>query len=564
MSSFVVCILLLSLISINYAWPWSDDSLRDANGGDNCVICTLITAIVAQTGQLYQIPPMKAFERFCSYFTQDILHDACDAARLLYGPSIAHYLDLGYNPDETCFALNWCNDKDGPMCRLFPPYNKNEIIKQEALNNDITSEPTICNITEFKPICDVIERWGDDHYPVDDIDGDRFSDKNTMRGTNWRGKDCDDISKDIYPGRISMESDRFIDSNCNGIKGVNNKSIPYEDIFCKSSQQFGIAVWGDSAGAHFHLPPEWMNVTEMNQNVFEQAYYVLLDELDWPMLSATSAFYNNTERWKYIIDGPVQSLYEYMYENNKCIHRDYQNLGVNGARSSSMAHELIQTIARNAKFDHPIWGLFELIGNDVCSGHPGTSHMTTPTQFYTNNMESFTYLDSVLPNGSRILTMGLANGTVLYDSMHDKIHPIGWLNQDVTYSALYDYLNCLLISPCYGWMNSNATMRQVTQQRADELSESLKNLTETETFENITLQYIDFPLGQVIDIWHSMGGETWQLIEPVDGFHPNQIANSLLAQVVWSNLKQNMSHWIPPENQFNDEITKIFGDQGGY
>ena len=151
-----------------------------------------------------------------------------------------------------------------------------------------------------------------------------------------------------------------------------------------------------------------MNVTEMNQSVFDQMYYVLLDELDWPMLSATSAYYNNTDKWKFIIDGPVQSLYQYMYENNKCIHRDYQNLGVNGARSSSMAHQLIQTIARDNKIDHPIWGLWELIGNDVCNGHPGTSHMTTPDEFYANNMESFTYLDSVLPNGSRILTMGLA------------------------------------------------------------------------------------------------------------------------------------------------------------
>ena len=150
--------------------------------------------------------------------------------------------------------------------------------------------------------------------------------------------------------------------------------------------------------------------------------------------------------------------------------------------------------------------------------------------------------------------------------MHDKIHPIGWLNQDVTYKAVYDFLNCLLVSPCYGWMNSNATMREVTQERANELSASLKNLTETNTFENITLHYIDFPLQQVIDIWHSMGGETWQLIEPVDGFHPNQIANSLLAKVVWENLENstNMSYWIPPKNPYNDEITRIFGDQGGY
>ena len=219
-------------------------SVSDANGGDNCVICTLFTAIFAQLSQLYQIPPLKAFELFCSYLTEDILHDACDAARLVFGPKIAHYLDMGYNPDETCFALGYCNDNDGPMCRLFPPYTNTEEVKAEAMNNnlELQSEPAICNITEFKPICAVLERWGDDHYPVDDIDGDRFSDKNTMRGTNWRGRDCDDLTKDVHPGRKPIEFDVLLDSNCNGIKGTDNRSIPYEELFCKTTQQFGVAV----------------------------------------------------------------------------------------------------------------------------------------------------------------------------------------------------------------------------------------------------------------------------------------------------------------------------------
>ena len=36
------------------------------------------------------------------------------------------------------------------------------------------------------------------------------------------------------------------------------------------------------------------------------------------------------------------------------------------------------------------------------------------------------------------------------------------LHQDVTYSDLYTYLNCLEISPCSGWMNTNATLRNIT------------------------------------------------------------------------------------------------------
>ena len=41
--------------------------------------------------------------------------------------------------------------------------------------------------------------------------------------------------------------------------------------------------------------------------------------------------------------------------------------------------------------------------------------------------------------------------------MHNRTHPLG-----ITYEAMYDYLNCLGISPCAGWMNSNATIRNNT------------------------------------------------------------------------------------------------------
>ena len=45
-----------------------------------------------------------------------------------------------------------------------------------------------------------------------------------------------------------------------------------------------------------------------------------------------------------------------------------------------------------------------------------------------------------------------------------RIHPLGSLNSDVRYEDLYAYLNCLEISPCRGWMNKNATLRDLTSQ----------------------------------------------------------------------------------------------------
>ena len=67
-----------------------------------------------------------------------------------------------------------------------------------------------------------------------------------------------------------------------------------------------------------------------------------------------------------------------------------------------------------------------------------------------------------------------------------------------------------------------------------------------------------------MDIWESMGGERWQLIEPIDGFHINQNGNILLADIYWDNLSKMYPEWLGPVNEYNDEIVKVFGDQGGH
>jgi acyloxyacyl hydrolase len=96
------------------------------------------------------------------------------------------------------------------------------------------------------------------------------------------------------------------------------------------------------------------------------------------------------------------------------------------------------------------------------------------------------------------------------------------------------------------------------------LSGLVKNVTQTHKFKNFDMAYVDFPLQNIIDQWISMGGEPWQLIEPVDGFHTNQYAHALYADNIWYFIEKNLPDWIGPINPFNDAITKIFGDQGGY
>lgn len=70
--------------------------------------------------------------------------------------------------------------------------------------------------------------------------------------------------------------------------------------------------------------------------------------------------------------------------------------------------------------------------------------MTKVDEFRNNTLKTLTYLDSILPKGSHVVFIGLADGLVLYDVLHNRTHPIG-----VTYEVVYDYLNCLDISPCW-------------------------------------------------------------------------------------------------------------------
>ena len=113
-------------------------------------------------------------------------------------------------------------------------------------------------------------------------------------------------------------------------------------------------------------------------------------------------------------------------------------------------------------------------------------------------------------------------------------------------------------------MTSNETVRTLTERYAEMLSGLVKNVTETHKFKNFDMAYIDFPLVSMINKWTEMGGQPWELIEPVDGFHTNQYAHALYADVLWEYLEKYYPDWLGPVNPFNDVITKIFGDQGGY
>lgn len=309
-----------------------------------------------------------------------------------------------------------------------------------------------------------------DHKPLQDHDGDRFSTKQMrrLRGSDWRGYDCDDQRDDVYPGRLTYASstdaaNRNLDHNCNGIYGGNATGM-YEDIFCGEYQPRGLVILGDSATAHFHIPPQWITADGWNM---DQLLPDAMNEVDMPHCSWGTG-HASPEDCPYQAEVPgvegVTSLYTQMRERNRCNHNDFQNIGVNGARMTS-SDQLVEALARDPLNDNPLTVWLALIGNDVCNGHPGFDHMTEPEDFYEHAMATLNKLDTIVPPKSHVVSLALFDGELLYATMHKELHPIG-----TSYASVYDFMNCLEENPCWGWLNSNATVRRETTVWSDKLN----------------------------------------------------------------------------------------------
>ena len=561
--------------------------LRDVNGGATCATCGVLVGLVEQLTEVYNISVAEAIAKFCNFLPSGF-SDACKLIVDDYAPALIDLLEKNETPDIVCHAIGLCKNETGQICHLFPlPKHSSEdeirlritqakvSAKMAKLRSKATPRygnpyelfvhpllafPSLCNITVIKPICDIIDNFGNKHLPVDDIDGDYFSDLRTFRGSSWRGKDCNDVNSNVYPGRYSVD-DTIEDTNCNGIFGVDPKTgQTYESLWCKDTKQMGTVILGDSAGAHFHLPPAWFMSRNLSVEVFKDLFFILENEMDWPMLSSATGYMNSS--WPNSISGPVNSTYLNLRTINRCNHRDFQSIAVNGARSSAMADNIVKSFARHGTKDNPVFLTLALIGNDVCSGHEDMDHMTTPEEFYANNLKTLRYVDSIVAPGSIVVAIGLADGRVLYDYLYNHIHPIGSLRKDVTYSQFYDYFNCLAISPCFGWMNSNETWRNRTTERAFQLNDAFRNLVAKETFQNFKAVYMDPPVQKAFKRWEDAGGNPADLIEPVDGFHPSQLGNALNTVIMFEELDK--LGVLPPTNPFNDKITEQFGEQGGY
>ena len=541
--------------------------LKDVNGGTDCAACSILTGLMQQLAEIHNVSVARAMDMFCHFLPEEV-QKVCSRLIDTLAPEVIELLEMEETPDVICHALEICKNDTGELCMLFPPpkldHGEDVFSRVEKTKRKIASFLSnrkshklidVCSIDFIKPLCNALN----DHTPYNDTDADLFSTSGTLRGFYWRGEDCNDNDSGIYPGRHTVD-DASTDTNCNGIKGVEPVSgWTYERLWCNGTQQMGTIVLGDSASAHFRIPPAWLTSREMSETAYKDLLLVLENEFDWPMMSSTTGFMNSS--WPESISGEVDSSYLRLLELNRCNHRDYQNIGVNGARASAMADEIVKTFARRGSDDNPVFLTLALIGNDVCNGHPGEDHMTKPKDFYTHTLQTLNYVDQHVAPGSIVIGMGLVDGRVLFETLGDRIHPIGSLHNDVTYSHMYDYLNCLEISPCYGWLNSNATWRNITTERAMQLNGAFRDVIAENTFKNFKIFYIDPPLPAAIREWKEMGRDASQLIEPTDGFHPSQQANALTTELVFKILSK-MEGALPTRNPFNEKIKEKFGDQG--
>lgn len=563
---------LLLLLPLLTSAPAAQDDRPGARLplGHSCVGCVLVVSVIEQLAQVHNSTVEASMERLCSYLPEKLfLKATCYLVVRTFGPDIIKLLNADMNADVVCHTLEFCHQGPGQArCHLYPLPKEawkstlekaRQIVKKPATLKYSRGGSDICSLPFLAKVCREIKRAIKNSVPFRDGDSDKYSVSPTLRGYHWRGRDCNDRDETAYPGRRPDRWDVHRDSNCNGIWGVDPKDgIPYEKKFCEGSEPRGIVLLGDSAGAHFHIPPEWLTASQMSLKSFFSLPTALTDELDWPQLSGATGFLNATSKIK------ENSIYLRLRKRNRCNHRDYQNISKNGASSQNL-EKFLESLSRSPLLDHPAIVIYAMIGNDVCNGWSDpVPEMTTPEQLYSKVMATLEYLNARLPNGSHVILYGLPDGTFLWDNLHDRYHPLGQLNRDVTYGQLYAFLSCLQVSPCHGWMTANETLRTLTSQRAAQLSSTLEEIAARQKFTSFRLYYVDFDFQEIVKKWQKRGGQPWQLLEPVDGFHPNEVASLLLADSLWDKMRRQWPQVLGKENPFNAQIEQVFGDQGGH
>jgi hypothetical protein len=223
----------------------------------------------------------------------------------------SNMLDLNSPSDVTCLKLGMCSN---PKCKLSSDFEPTV-----SLSSPIAQlNPAPCQW-----IIDLFtKRFGDGHFPPFDMNNDTFSDVCTLRSYHWKDADCDELNKNIYPGRKEGKN-KIIGHDCNGMYGNSNSTgKSFESLLCDNTNRLGVAVIGDSAEAHFSIPKKYFNATFIHKGTYHDILKRVADELDIPHESGYTAHVPTT-------DYVSHSVYRYLRNSSLCNNNDYQNLGIN-------------------------------------------------------------------------------------------------------------------------------------------------------------------------------------------------------------------------------------------
>ena len=252
--------------------PVSDDRY----GGTKCAGCTIVLILVESLADVHGTSIADEFAKLCTRLPV-ILREPCDEFVTVFGPIIVPMLEAKHTADAVCLAINFCGGgAAGPVCRLL---NAPDDLRREAAavagaraelakrEQQRLRAKERSRETPWDWLLKRMEYTFNSHLPFDDLDNDTFSNAQEFRGWSWRGKDCNDFDRNVRPGRDSRGLSAAVDWNCNGISGSDPASgRPYEETLCQDVPQYGIAYIGDSAGAHFHIPPQYMNASQIQES----------------------------------------------------------------------------------------------------------------------------------------------------------------------------------------------------------------------------------------------------------------------------------------------------------
>ena len=514
------------------------------------MLCVVVVSLGENEIRNLKQPIVNTLEKVCHTFgTGNGFQKWCSTFVKALGPSILELILRKEDATKVCQQLKMCK-----MCHLT---ESNQDLSLMASSRNMTAvdlqngAEVLAGLlylqkldlgaqAEKKTMGSLIGDLFGTYKPYVDVDKDGYSPVVLHRGAHWRGRDCWDIDRKIHPGQVPAP-DALVDSNCNGIHGKNSHGHSYETQFCEGSDMRGLVTFGDSASSGFHLAEDWIYIKDLKSLLPS-----LLDEIDRPQLSWDSGFMSS-------IRG--ESVYLKMLANNRCNHRQFSNLGHNGAQMKDLSEQV--SLLKSSSHSLPFLAFVAYIGNDVCQD--SLDMMTTPETYRQQLLQGLQELDAIAPPNSKVVLMGLVDGRILWDSLYNRRHPLG-----STYEQFWNFLTCTGSNPCATWLTADEATRNATTHRAMELSSVLEEVAKAQGYTNLELSYEEFPLAEALDELKKEGKDPAELIEPVDGFHPGEYGHRLLARIIWDHITQKTPHFVSAVNPHNQDIQNIFGDQGGY